>query len=337
MGRRGRAKGLVLRPVEADEIGDTGSDVRRGIEALIARWLASHSMSEMKFLVLVHPFGHPEERRYVVAEREGRVLGFAAAVPIYGLGGWFVEDVIRDPEAPNGTAESLVDAMMRVLAAEGSRTATLGLAPLAGEVNTALRLTRDYTAALYNFGGVRAFKEKLRPQRWEPVYLAYPREHLGLWAIRDVLTAFAPGGLLRFGLSTLVHERSLATFVLAALLVPWTIAIALAPEGVWFPSRAVQMAWTAFDVMLIVLLFTLVQRWRPWLASLLVGLTTFDAALTLLQFATWNATRTEGVGAWLLVLAGLSGPLLAATFFWATRRVAMRSKLPLARLRPTSP
>ena len=69
-----------------------------------------------------------------------------------------------------------------------------------------------------------------------------------------MLSAFAPGGLFRFGLNTLVHERSLATFVLGALLVPWTVAIVLAPEGLWFPSRAVQMAWATFDGMLIVLL-----------------------------------------------------------------------------------
>lgn len=43
---------------------------------------------------------------------------------------------------------------------------------------------------------------------------------------------------------------------------------------------------------------------------------------TLVQFATWNATRTHGIGSWLLVLAGLLGSLMAATFFWATRWVA---------------
>ncbi|MCP5060570.1 MAG: DUF2156 domain-containing protein [bacterium] len=321
--RRARAKGIALRPVAANEISDLQSPTRTGIDVLIARWIASHALSEMKFMVLVHPFSHPEERRYVVAERDGVVIGFAAAVPVYGLEGWFVEDVIRDPDAPNGTAESLVDAMMRLLAAEGSRTATLGLAPLAGEVNTALRLTRNYTAALYNFGGVRAFKEKLRPARWEPVYLAYPHDHLGLWAIRDVLSAFAPGGLLRFGLNTLIHERGLATFGLCALLTPWTIAIALAPEGIWFPSRAVQLGWVGFDVVLIALLATLVQRWRPWLANFLFLLTTLDAGLTLLQFLTWNLTRTHGLGSWLLVVAGVLGPLIASAFFLATRRVAM--------------
>ena len=35
-----------------------------------------------------------------------------------------------------------------------------------------------------------------------------------------MLAAFAPGGLVRFGLDSLVHQRTLATFLLALLLVP---------------------------------------------------------------------------------------------------------------------
>jgi hypothetical protein len=37
----------------------------------------------------------------------------------------------------------------------------------------------------------------------------------------------------------------------------------------------------------------------------------------------WTA-RT--LGAWLLVLLGCTGPLLAATFFWSVRRVAMQGR-----------
>jgi phosphatidylglycerol lysyltransferase len=317
--------------VPAEEITDEQGRVRRGVDDLIAHWLASRPMSEMKFMVLVHPFSFPKERRYVVAEQDGQVVGFAAAVPVYAQGGWFLEDLLRLPDAPNGTAELLVDAVMRQLDDEGCRYATLGLAPLAGEVNTVLRLTRDYTAALYNFGGVRAFKAKLRPHSWEPLYLAWPRGRLGLLAMRDALAAFAPGGMIRFGLNTLVHERSLATFVLGLLLVPWTFAVGMVDTAHWFPSAAVQQAWVVFDLLLIVLLFALVQRWRSWLAGVLAALTTADAALTLYQVATHNVARVSEPWEWLVLGIGVSGPLIAATFLWATRIVAVRSKLPVAR------
>lgn len=329
--RRARAKGVSTRLVPAEEITDEQGRIRRGVEELIARWLASRPMSEMKFMVLVHPFSFPKERRYVVAEQDGEVVGFGAAVPVYAQGGWFLEDLLRLPDAPNGTAEMLVDEVMRRIDEEGSRYATLGLAPLAGEVNTVLRLTRDYTAALYNFGGVRAFKAKLRPHSWEPLYLAWPRGRLGLLAMRDALAAFAPGGMVRFALNTLVHERSLATFVLGLLLVPWTFAVGMVPTEQWFPSAAVQQAWVVFDLVLIALLFALVQRWRPRLATLLAGLTTVDAALTLTQIATHNVSRVSVPWEWAVLALAVTGPVLAATFFWATRVVAVRSKLPVLR------
>jgi len=324
--RRARAKGVTTRIVAADEIADESSAVRAQCDALIARWLGGRGMSELKFMVRLHPYGFASERRYALAEQAGRVIGLAVAVPIYAQNGWFVEDLLRDAHAPNGCAELLVDTLMRKLAAEGAAYATLGLAPLAGEVGPLLALTRHYTTRLYNFPGVHSFKEKLRPARWDPVFLAHPRGELGVLAMRDVLAAFAPGGLVRFGLETLVHQRTLATFVLALLLVPWTLALALVDTAAWFPSRALQLAWTAFDVLLIGLMFSLVRRWRAPVAALVGTLTMVDALLTTGQVLLWNIWTARDALAWSIVLLGCTGPLLAATFFWSTRRVAMRGR-----------
>ncbi len=324
--RRARNKGVSTRTLATTAIIE-GSPERLRLDALIRRWLASRGMHELKFMVLVHPFSFPEERRYIIAERAGELVGLAVAVPVYALKGWFVEDLLRDPSAPNGTAELLVDAMMRSFAQEGGRYATLGLSPLTGDVSPLLAFTRDTTARLYNFGGVRAFKEKLRPQTWQPVYLAYPQGELGPLALRDVLAAFAPGGLVRFALNTLIHQRTLATALLAILLVPWTVALALVDTGKWFPSAGVQYAWTIFDVGLIALLFALVRRWRPKLAVLAMWLTTADAVLTLLQALWWNVFTARTALEWALVALGVTGPLLAAVFFWTTRLVSLRTRM----------
>lgn len=332
--RRARAKGVSARVVSAEEMGDVQGATRRACEALIERWLAVRGMSPMQFMVLVHPFEFPEERRYVVAECDGQVVGMASAVPVYARQGWFLEDLLRDPRAPNGTAELLVDAMFRVLASEGCRYATLGLAPLSGEVHPVLAATRSYTARLYNFGGVRAFKEKLRPRCWEPVHLAFPRGEYGVRALRDVLVAFAPGGLLRFGLNSLVHQRTLATAILAVLLVPWTAGLAMLESARWFPSRGVQHAWVAFDVLLIALMFSLVVRWRARVASLMSLLTSLDAFLTTSQVLLWNVWTARGLRDWGLLLVGCVGPLLAAAFFWTTRLVAVREHIRLRALTP---
>ncbi len=128
----------------------------------------------------------------------GRVVAYLCACPVPRRRGWLVEKVVRHPAAPNGTAELLIDAALRALAAEADRL-TLGLAPLATVVagrrapddarpatdGPAARardgapawLSRLERAAvrhgrrLYDFAGLQAFKGKFDPDAWEPVYL----------------------------------------------------------------------------------------------------------------------------------------------------------------------
>jgi phosphatidylglycerol lysyltransferase len=165
--RRARNKGVSVRLLGVADLVDPGSPARAAIEALIGRWLASRPLAPMGFLVGVQLFSHPEERRTFVAERDGRVVGLLSAVPVYARGGWLFEDLLRDHDAPNGTAELLIDTAMRVVAAEGSRYATLGLAPLAGATSGWLGLVRRWAASLYDFRGVPAFRAKLRPHGWD--------------------------------------------------------------------------------------------------------------------------------------------------------------------------
>jgi lysylphosphatidylglycerol synthetase-like protein (DUF2156 family) len=85
---------------------------------------------------------------------------------------------------------------------------TLGLAPLAGDVHGILRWARSSTRVLYDFEGVRAFKAKLRPTAWSPIHLSYPKEQSAVVTHIDALAAFAPGGLVRFGLRSLLSSIS---------------------------------------------------------------------------------------------------------------------------------
>jgi phosphatidylglycerol lysyltransferase len=319
--RRARAKGVRVRTVEGSTMGDPTSPERRAAEHLVERWLGSRGMAAMKFMVLLHPFSYPEERRFAVAEQHGHVVAFAAAIPVYGKHGYFIEDLVRDPEAPSGTVELLVDALMRDFAARGARFATLGLSPLSGDVGAFLAVTRRVTARLYNFPGVRAFKEKLRPRAWEPVYLAVPPDERPVLAMIDVLHAFAPGGFVRFLGRVLLHQRARVTTLLAVLLVPWTVLLASAETLTWYPSRTAQLAWVLFDAGLCGLLFAQARRWTSGRARLLAWLTSADAAVTLGQTLWWNVWTTRGLVGWLLVLVGFVGPLAAAVFFVASRRV----------------
>jgi phosphatidylglycerol lysyltransferase len=311
--RRARNKGVGVRRVGAAELAADPS-LRRSIETLIERWQQDKPMAPMGFLVDVQPFEFAEERRFFVAERDGALVGFIAAVPIYSRGGWLLEDFLRDPSAPNGTAELLIDVAMRALADEGSHYVTMGLAPLSGPVSGWLRTARRVSSALYDFSGLRAFKAKLRPHAWEKIYLAHPpgtSSHLGLL---DALAAFARGSFLRFGGATLLRGPALIVRVLAMLLIPWTVLLAVVSPG-WFPTPWVRTTWLAFDTLLVLVLFALTIRWRHGLGAVVASAITLDAVLTAIQLAVYNAPRARGSD-WLVLAISLAAPMLASVVLW---------------------
>ena len=198
--RRARSKGVSVRRVESDELAP-GARLRDSLDELGRHWQATHRMPPMQFLVQLEPLTFASERMLFVAERDGVLVGLASAIPVYARRRMFLEDLVRAPSAPNGTPELLVDAVMRTWAGE----VTLGLAPLAGDVARWLRIARWAGGALYDFDGLRAFKAKLRPHAWEPVYLC--SHYSRIVALRDSLRAFAGGSLVGFATRSLFRRR----------------------------------------------------------------------------------------------------------------------------------
>lgn len=314
--RRARAKGVRVRLLEPGEIDDPANAVRVAVDALIHRWLKSRSIAPMGFLVALHPFSFASERRYFVAERDGTLFGFLVMAPVYARHGWFVEDFLRDPTAPNGTVELLIHHAMSYAARDGSRYLTLGLAPLAGDVNAWLSKIRDTTRPLYDFAGLRSFKAKLRPQHWDPIFVAYPRQQTELFTIFDTLAAFSRVGLLKFGLETLLRVPAIVVRGLATLLVPWMVMLALLSTRHWFPSEGIQIAWVAFDAALFFALWALASRWRPWLGRALAAIVTLDALLTLAEVLRFNAPRTHGAVDVAGMVIAVLAPSAAAALLW---------------------
>jgi hypothetical protein len=313
--RRARAKGVKVELVDASAIADAGGSLRREIDALMRAWLGSREMPAMAFLVALSPFGFAAERRYFAARTGGRLVGLLVAVPVYGRDGWFFEDLLRDPEAPNGTAELLVDAAMRSVADEGSGYVTLGLAPLAG-ARGPLRVARDLLRGFYSFEGVRAFKAKLGPDGWAPISLAVPRDSNRWLAVIDSLDAFAGGSSVRFGAEAVMRAPSFLLRTMSILAFLWTLLLALPASAVWFPSEAVRWLWIGFDLLVSVALFRLSRSWSTGLGVLLASLLSLDTLLTLAQVYAHNVPRAAGVGGWLVIVAGCAAPALASAVLW---------------------
>lgn len=320
--RRARAKGVTVRAIALAELA-ADHPTRAQVETLIVRWLASRPIAPMGFLVQIDPFTFPAERRYFVAEREGKVLAFLGIIPIYARDGWFFEDFLRDPDAPNGTVELLVDAGMRAAAAAGIPIVTLGLVPLAGDVGSWLRAARRLGRSLYDFDGLRAFKAKFKPSAWDPIFLSYPPNGNAFAALYDTLKAFARGGLLRFGLETFLRGPAVVVRALAVLLVVWTALLALPSSAHYFPTPACQYGWVAFDVGLGVGLFALAGRWRQPLADIVAAAVTLDALVTVIQAIGYDLPRRRGPLDVVVIAIAMLAPMVAAVLLWNARASRM--------------
>ncbi|AKQ63094.1 membrane protein, putative [Myxococcus hansupus] len=321
--RRARARGVTVREVPAAELENPRNPVSWAVAQLKRRWLLFRRMAPMGFLVKLHPDDFARERHAFLAEVGGKVVGFLSVVPVYARDGWFLQDLLRTADAPNGTSESLVDAAMRAAADRGRRYVTLGLAPLSGPVRPWLRLARTCGRPLFDFEGLRAFKAKFRPDAWVPLLLSYPTPRGGLLAVYDALRAFAQGSLLRFGVATLLRRPRLLVHALAVLLVPWTVLLALPATARWFPSVQVQWAWVLFDVGLTVGLFSLVRRWRDSLATALGVLTAADACLTFAQAVTYNVPLAQGLLDGAIITLAVLAPAAASGLLFASRDLSL--------------
>lgn len=175
--------------------------LRTEMSDLCEKWLKSRrSIIEFGWLFKLKPFQNEDNKRFfIAADKDGKLVGFLIASPIPARDGWYLEDVLRDSDAPNGTTELLVSETMKLLAAEGIKMATLGTAPLAldgdDELSSnktcfpgkMLNFSRKCLNSVYNFKGIRNFKSRFVPSWWESEYILLPK---GIFATLLILEAF---------------------------------------------------------------------------------------------------------------------------------------------------
>jgi phosphatidylglycerol lysyltransferase len=323
--RRPRGKGLVVRRAEPRELEARGF-LRPQVEALAREWLGSRRMSPMGFLVALEPFHLPAEHRYFVAVQGERVVAFLSAVPVYARRGWLIEDVLRSRRAPNGTTEALIDAMMRDVA--DSEFVTLGLAPLSGPVSPWLRVVRFASTPLFDFTGLRRFRQRLHPMRWESVWLLYPRSGWAAIHVVDSLRAFAGGSLLGFALRSLIRGPRGASWALALPLVPWTLllgGLVLAGRNdlLGFSSAALS-GWVVFDALLSVLLVLVSLRPRRGRVVASAAAAIVDAGISVPHLVVGGLGRTLGAVT-LRSLGALAPCVGAAVLSWVALQQLGRS------------
>ena len=196
--------------VEVEMIPDGGIDelMKKETAQLCIHWLDTRRAgATFGWLVALDPFLHSEYKKYFAARVNGKLVGFLAASPIPARKAWYLEDVLREPDAPQGTATLLVVEALAKLKAEGATLATLGTSPLATDgpndlptehrvVARALELASRKLGGFYNFEGLRRFKAKFVPSWWESEYSLSQRgvtipPRVG----HAIVRALVPGGL----------------------------------------------------------------------------------------------------------------------------------------------
>jgi phosphatidylglycerol lysyltransferase len=197
---RARNKGVVV-----SEWGPAAARGDAGLRECLNEWLRSKPLPPMHFLVEPDLLGSAMDDRLVfVAARGGRPDAFLVASPVPLRNGYLFEQVARRADAPNGTAELLIDAAMRALAARGRTYATLGLVALTGHAGremaqnplwfrVATGWARAHGRRFYNFTGLEAFRTKMEPDRWDPLYAIANEPRFTTATMYAAAGAFAQG------------------------------------------------------------------------------------------------------------------------------------------------
>lgn len=178
-------------------------------------WLAMKGLPPLHFLVEPNTLQRLYDRRVFVAERSANeVVGFIILSPVARRNGWLFEQFPHCSGAPNGTVELMIDRAMRALAEDGCDYATLGLSPLSTRaavepfenplwLKILLAWMRKHFQRFYNFDGLDAFKAKLQPDGWEPIYAVANERQISprtLYAIASAFSGNAPFKLFFGGL-----------------------------------------------------------------------------------------------------------------------------------------
>lgn len=171
------------------------------LKECLAAWFTLKGLPPLHFVIEPETLGRLENRRIFVAEHNSRVAAFLVLSPIPTRRGWLTEQFPHHPEAPNGTVELMMDTAVRQLCVEGDEYVTLGLSPLSRRakiekfdnpvwLRVLLAWMSKHGQRFYNFDGLDAFKAKMTPEFWEPVFAISNESEVSRSTIYSIALAF---------------------------------------------------------------------------------------------------------------------------------------------------
>jgi phosphatidylglycerol lysyltransferase len=175
--RRLEREGASFEVFPADAVPALLDDLARVSDA----WLASKNTREKRFSLGCFDRAYLSRGPVAVVRRQGRIVAFANVWAPDAREEYSVDLMRYDEGAPSGVMEFLFTELLLWGQKQGYEWFGLGMAPLSGFEHHRLAPLWNRLGALlfrhgenlYNFRGLRGFKEKFDPV-WEPRYLASP-------------------------------------------------------------------------------------------------------------------------------------------------------------------
>jgi lysylphosphatidylglycerol synthetase-like protein (DUF2156 family) len=150
------------------------------VEEVVRRWRGSRRRPEPESLMRTAPLEQAAEKRIFVARRNGAAEAVLACARLPATEGWYLEDLVRVPEAVNGATELLVSEALTRL---DGRSAAFALAPMRGLdrqldprarwLGPVLALTIRGFDRRYGFRAIARYEGRFLPTEWRPRYVAF--------------------------------------------------------------------------------------------------------------------------------------------------------------------
>jgi phosphatidylglycerol lysyltransferase len=170
------------------------------LRAVSDDWLGAKAAAEKGFSLGFFAEEYLSTCPVAVVERSGRIQAFANVWQGPALVELSIDLMRYHHDAPKGVMESMLVHVMKWGQEQGYRRFALGMAPLSGFEQSPVApfwnrfgaFLYEHGESVYNFQGLRAYKDKFYPV-WEPRYLAYPGG-LRLPLVMADLSALIAGG-----------------------------------------------------------------------------------------------------------------------------------------------
>jgi phosphatidylglycerol lysyltransferase len=184
--RKAGEVGAVFEVVGADQVGE----VLQELQAISDNWLSHHSGGDKAFSMGGFVEGYVSEFPCALVRVEGKIIAFATIWTTPDLSAFSMDLMRYSQDAPKNVMDFLFVELLHWGAVQGYVAFEFGVAPLAGLEDRPLapimsrvgRLLYERAEEIYNFRGVRRYKDKYDPI-WQPRYVAAPNK----WAIPMLL------------------------------------------------------------------------------------------------------------------------------------------------------